>query len=199
LNSGVHVRKATAADVPHLAAMLARAFDDDPVAMFLFPDERRRRAGLRRFFKIQLRATFLRDDECYTTDDVVGGALWAAPGRPKPGLRDLVRLTPIIPMLGRRLPRALQFLGAVEAKHPKDRPHFYLGVLGTDPPWQGKGVGSALLEPVLERCDADGIPAYLESSKERNVPFYARHGWEVTEELEPEGAPKLWLMWREPR
>jgi GNAT superfamily N-acetyltransferase len=198
------VRKATAADVPQLAAMLARAFDDDPVAMYLFPDGRRRRAGLRRFFSIQLRSTFLRDDECYTTGevggDISGGALWSSPGRPKAGTRELLRLLPILPLLGRRLPTALQFLGAIEAKHPKDRPHFYLGVLGTDPPWQGKGIGSALLMPVLERCDAEGIPAYLESSKERNVPFYGRHGWEVTEELDPPGGgPRLWLMWREPR
>src|SRR5205823_14932503 len=60
------VRKATAADVAQLSAVLARAFNDDPVATYLFPDERRRRRGLRRFFKIQLEATFLRDDETYT-------------------------------------------------------------------------------------------------------------------------------------
>src|SRR5438132_9721493 len=173
------IRKATAADVPALAAMLSRAFDDDPVAMYLFPDDRRRQQGLRKFFAIQLRGVFLQDSQCYTAaqpgGDITGAALWSSPGH-KASVRDLLRLLPVLPLLGRNIRVALQFLSAIEAKHPKDRPHFYLGVLGTDPPWQGKGVGSALLGPVLERCDAEGIPAYLEASEERNVPFYGRRG-----------------------
>ncbi|HLK43152.1 MAG TPA: GNAT family N-acetyltransferase, partial [Thermoleophilia bacterium] len=72
-------------------------------------------------------------------------------------------------------------------------------VLGTAPPAQGKGVGSALLAPVLERCDREGVPAYLESSKEKNVPFYRRHGFEVTREIQLPDGPMLWAMWRDPR
>jgi len=72
-------------------------------------------------------------------------------------------------------------------------------VLGTDPQHQGKGIGSALLAPVLAKCDAEGIPAYLESSKERNIPFYRRHGFEVTTELNLKNGPSLWPMWRDPR
>ena len=52
-----------------------------------------------------------------------------------------------------------------EKKHPT-QPHWYLGILGTDTVHQGKGVGSALMQPILERCDAEGLPAYLESSRE---------------------------------
>ena len=78
-------------------------------------------------------------------------------------------------------------------------PHYYLSVLGTDPDQQGGGVGSALLGPVLDRCDADGIAAYLESSKESNVDFYIRHGFSVTDRIDlPDDGPALWFMWREP-
>jgi GNAT superfamily N-acetyltransferase len=102
-------------------------------------------------------------------------------------------------VLGRRLPAAIQVIQSVEHHHPQT-PHWYLAVLGTDPPEQGKGVGSSLLSPVLERCDEEALPAYLESSKEENVPFYARHGFEVTKTVDlPRGGPPLWLMWREPR
>ena len=52
---------------------------------------------------------------------------------------------------------------------------------------------------LLERCDREGIPAYLESSKEKNVPFYRRHGFEVTREIQLPNGPMLWAMWRQPR
>ena len=69
-----------------------------------------------------------------------------------------------------------------------------------DPPLQGSGIGTELMRSRLARCDAAGMPAYLESSKERNVPFYERHGFTVTRELKiPDGGPLLWLMWRDPR
>ena len=59
---------------------------------------------------------------------------------------------------------------------------------------------TAVLSPSVARCDAAGEPAYLESSKERNVPFYERHGFKVTREVTISGGgPTLWLMWRDPR
>jgi ribosomal protein S18 acetylase RimI-like enzyme len=72
-------------------------------------------------------------------------------------------------------------------------------VLGTAPEHQGKGLGSAMMAPVLHRCDDEGLPAYLESSKESNIAFYRRHGFEVVGEVVVPDGPTLWPMWREPR
>jgi GNAT superfamily N-acetyltransferase len=88
---------------------------------------------------------------------------------------------------------------SIERKHPPEPVHWYLSVLGVDPAAQGGGLGTALLKPVLDQCDSDGVSAYLESSKERNLDFYARHGFRVTEELRLPRGPKIWTMWREPR
>jgi len=56
------------------------------------------------------------------------------------------------------------------------------------------------MRPILERCDAEGLPAYLEATKEKNVGFYRQHGFEVTDRLElPNGGPMMILMWREPQ
>jgi ribosomal protein S18 acetylase RimI-like enzyme len=101
--------------------------------------------------------------------------------------------------LGPRLPISMRAISSVERFHPTE-PHWYLAVVGTEPSRQGEGIGSALLAPVLERCDHDQVPAYLESSNEANLAFYARHGFEVTRTIDIEqGGPRIWPMWREPR
>lgn len=188
----------TRTDVPEVCVALARAFQDDPIALYIFPDERKRQHGLERFFRIQLGRTFLRRGEAYTTPDRVAGAFWLPPSSPRPGLREVVSQLPMIPLLGRRLMPTLRLIGLMDAHRPKGT-HYYLGPLGTDPAYQGKGIGSELLRPVLDRCDEEGLPAYLESSNARNLPFYRRHGFMVSGEIAPpDGGPKLWLMWREP-
>ena len=195
------VRKATDDDVLALAGALARAFFDDPVLEWMVPDARRRERTGPLGFETWLRKMYLPKGEVYTDERRAAGALWAPPGAWKLPPAQQLRLLPrMVRIFGaRRLPMIMSGLTAIEKQHPDDRPHWYLAVLGTDPEHQGRGIGSAVMQPVLERCDADGVPAYLESSKERNVPYYRRHGFEVTAEFElPEGPP-LWGMWREPR
>jgi len=82
--------------------------------------------------------------------------------------------------------------------HPHT-PHWYLAFVGTRPEGRGRGLASRLIAVVTDRCDAEGIPAYLESSDPANVPLYERHGFAVTGEVDIEGGPTIPLMWREPR
>ena len=97
-----------------------------------------------------------------------------------------------------RAPLVTWGLGNIERHHPHD-PHLYLGVLGVDPARQGSGVGSALLVPGLELCDREGLAAYLETGRERNLAFYGRHGFRVTESIRLPAGPQVWLMRRDPR
>ena len=197
----VDVRKATLGDLPALTAALARAFDDDPLVNWMAARDSRRARRVYDAMDLSLRDLSFRHGEVYTTDGIHGGALWAPPGKWKMGLLQQLLLTPKMTRITtwRRLPAVMGGINAVEKKHPQ-RPHFYLFVLGTDTEHQGKGVGTQLMAPVLDRCDREGIPAYLESSKERNVPLYERNGFKVTEVFQvPNGGPPLWLMWRDPR
>ncbi|MGB0096249.1 MAG: GNAT family N-acetyltransferase, partial [Solirubrobacteraceae bacterium] len=61
-----------------------------------------------------------------------------------------------------------------------------------------QGIGSALMKPMLDRCDRDGMPAYLEATSERNRRLYLRHGFDVTGEIRLPDGPSMWPMWREP-
>ncbi|MEY2567215.1 MAG: hypothetical protein QOE35_1744 [Actinomycetota bacterium] len=191
----VTVRNATRADVPTLSRALARAFEDDPVMSWLYPGPHR----LEAFFRGYELKLHLPHGEVYTTDGVDGAAIWAPPDQWRTSARDVLRVAPgLLRVTGTRLMRGLRTMNAVERKHPKE-PHWYLAVLGTDPSKQGKGVGSALLAPVLQRCDNEGLPAYLESSKESNIAFYRRHRFEVTDEIQLPKGPKVWPMWRDPQ
>jgi GNAT superfamily N-acetyltransferase len=197
----VQVRVAGPDDVPAMAASLGRAFADDPIFEFLVPgvdpDERARRSTP--FFVTDTKLR-VRLASAWTTPERVGAALWAPPGKWRTSIVDGLRLAwPIVRASRGRSFRAFAALSAIEKAHPR-QPHWYLAVLGTDPEHQGKGIGAALMAPVLERCDTEGVPAYLESSKESNIPYYERFGFRVERELPlGKGAPSVWPMWREPR
>jgi len=193
----VSVRRARREDFGPLAAMLARAFYDDPVTAWFYPNPRRRLARATRFFGIRLRQ-LADQDLIFTTEDHTGAALWTEPGHWREDLRQSLMLLPMLPVLLPHIRRSTRAVREIESRHPA-APHYYLSVLGTDPEQQGGGIGSALLTPVLHRCDADGVAAYLESSKESNVAFYVRHGFTVTDRIDLPDGPTLWLMWREPR
>ncbi len=193
------VRPATAADLPAISRTLARAFADDPVWEFLVRRRDRWAARAAGYFAHDA-GNRLRHGMVLVDEHCRGAALWMPPDAWRAKLSDLAREMPsAIRLLGRRLPRALLTLSFVEKAHPK-APHNYLAVLGTDPDHQGKGIGSALITHVTDTSDEEGMACYLESSKESNVPYYARHGFEVTEAMVlPGGGPTVWGMWREPR
>jgi ribosomal protein S18 acetylase RimI-like enzyme len=193
-------RRVASADLPDLARMLARAFLEDPVAVWSCRPDRLRPRVLERVFGMRLRDLHVHG-EIWTTDDLQSVAVWAPPDQwhttPRQDL-DLAS-TLLHPRLLLRMPMVVRGLLRVQGMHPEKPPHWYLAILGTDPAAQGRGLGSAMMQPVLEECDRDGVGAYLESSKEQNLDFYARHGFRVTAERRLQRGPRLWPMWREPR
>ncbi|WP_055702916.1 GNAT family N-acetyltransferase [Streptomyces silaceus] len=86
-----------------------------------------------------------------------------------------------------------------DAIHPTDRPHQYLHLVAVHPDRQGEGLGTALVGAVLERCDREGLHAYLEASNERSRDLYARLGFSfMGTALDLPDGPRMWPMWREP-
>jgi ribosomal protein S18 acetylase RimI-like enzyme len=196
--AAVTVREARAADAAAVARTLTRAFHDDPVQRFLFPGERQYQQQGRANFELVLRRT-LEIGVAYTAAGCEGAALWIPPGGDfTAGWRGALYALRSLLAMRTAVRRGGRLFAELARHHPHDA-HWYLPVLGTAPEQQGRGVGSAVLAPILARCDAEGLPAYLESSKAKNVAFYQRHGFEVTGKLVVPGGPELWPMLRKPR
>ncbi|MFI7111014.1 GNAT family N-acetyltransferase [Nonomuraea sp. NPDC050227] len=169
---------------------LARAFHDDPVVGWLLPGGRGA-AGM--FTTIARHLHAFTDTALSGGGAVAGAALWDPPGhRPdaEAGVPGLVAA------MGDRVRQGL-LLEEEFARHKPEGPYWYLAQLGTVPELQGTGVGGALLRAGLARCG--GLPVYLESSKESNVPFYERFGFAVTERFTLPDGPPVWGMLRPPR
>jgi GNAT superfamily N-acetyltransferase len=194
------VGQASAGDAPALARTLALAFEHDPVVAWFLPHAKDRLARLELAFEeIYLRRFALPHDLTFTTPDRAGAALWIPPGEWESSTIESLRLLPhFARVFGRDLPRGLRGMAAMEAEHPHE-PHYYLPFAGVRPAAQGRGLGTALLRPMLERCDRDGMPAYLEATTPRNRALYERLGFALLEEMRfPKDGPPLWRMWREP-
>lgn len=201
-------RPATAADQPTAATLLARAFIDDPALCFLFTDAADRPRRLARFFALitsidSTPALWTLAAE-QTGADATGAesavALWRPPGswRTSPAAM-LINALPLIQIFGWSLRRALAMQGQIESHHPQP-PHWYLQFVGCVPERQSRGLGGAVIRARLAQCDADGLPAALETATPANVGMYEALGFAVTGTYRISGGgPEFWSMWREPR
>lgn len=193
-------RLATVADRERLVRVLTRAFENDPVTQWFVKQDERREERSDRLFRWFLNDA-LPHGMTYTTETHQGAALWLPPGGWKMPLQRQVLLLPeILRVVGYR--RAISRIYGVDCyqrTHPAT-PHYTLLCLGVDPDHQGQGIGSMLMQPVFQRCDQEGVPAYLETGTERNVAFYERHGFRVVAEVYGgRHGPKQWMMLRDPQ
>ncbi len=191
------------ASIRELARVLGRAFQDDPVMTWMFPDDAARRRSLPRLFATLTRRHHLPGGgvEVARRDGTIGAAaLWDPPNRWRQRAGEELLMAPsMIRLFGARLAVGRDVAETMKRVHPHE-PHWYLAVIGSDPTVRGAGFGQALMHSRLDRCDAEHAPAYLESSNPDNVPYYQRFGFEVTGEITlPNGGPSLWPMWRASR
>ncbi|MFJ9178289.1 GNAT family N-acetyltransferase [Streptomyces sp. NPDC102360] len=195
---GVGIRRAGEADRDLVVRLLDEAFMDDPVSGWVFPGEEHRRERHAGLMGVFADATFA-DGYVDLTEDGSAVALWvdmpAGPedegGEDAPAqVRETVDPDNV---------RVEQIARWTTRAHPVGRAHAYLWMIGVVPERQGQGLGTALMAPVLERCDREGLPAYLEASNPRSRELYERLGFVFTgTAIDLPGGPTIWPMWREP-
>jgi ribosomal protein S18 acetylase RimI-like enzyme len=196
-------RPAQKNDVRELSRTMGRAFFDDPVTSWILPEENARTRHLHRMFATMTRHHHLARGGVEVACDGPGigaAALWDPPDQWKETRwEELAQAPAFLRVFGFGTARARGVQEAMKRAHPEE-PHWYLAAIGSDPSVRGKGFGQALMRSRLDRIDAEHAPAYLESSKPENVPYYERFGFTVTGEIVLRGGgPTMWPMWREPR
>jgi GNAT superfamily N-acetyltransferase len=190
------MRPATRADRPQVVRTLTRAFADDPLLRWFFPDDgtwdERASHLFGYFFDSRVEVS-----RVTVSADVVAAALWSLP-RDAAAADDRWALQ-VQPHLAADELGRLAMFGTVREALCLDPMFWYLGVLGVHPDWQRRGFGTAVLRPVLVEADAVGIPTWLETATEADVAFYRTLGYGVSGEVDvPDGGPHVWAMVRPP-
>ncbi|GAA5042590.1 GNAT family N-acetyltransferase [Streptomyces similanensis] len=209
---GVVIRAAGADDRELVVRLLDEAFQDDPVSGWVFPGQDYRRLTHHRLMAAFTDIVFA-EGRIDVTEDGSACALWLsvpANGHEEPEADavagastgtgeadDAVRLREAVDPAN---PRVEEIARLLAGTHPAGRAHEYLWMIGVAPRRQGEGLGAALIRHVLDRCDREGLPAYLEASSPRSAKLYERLGFAATgRTLDLPDGPKMWPMWREPR
>jgi ribosomal protein S18 acetylase RimI-like enzyme len=186
-------------DVPALAEVLGEAFADDPLYAWLQPDPDRRPALLHDVFTFIL-GRGLEQGEVRATADLDGVAIWTAPGVELVDLEGAERYLEMLRAhIGDRVGDVVSGMAALERHRPAE-PHAALHSLAVRSSRRGAGLGRDLVRPLLARCDATGVPVWLDATNPRSIPFYRRLGFCIAgEELVPGGGPIVCAMVRKPR
>jgi GNAT superfamily N-acetyltransferase len=175
--------------------ILTAAFVHDPVARWFFAPDRIYATAFPQLITA-LGGAALAHGAAYFFRDRTAAALWLPP-HATPDEQALLALLERSVSPERR-ETCFAVLEAMSRAHPEES-HWYLPFIGVTPERQGHGLGTALLEASIHRCDQAGLPAYLESTNPRNVPLYRRFGFEVSGEITIGACPILFPMIRPAR
>ncbi|MGO8872607.1 MAG: GNAT family N-acetyltransferase [Acidimicrobiales bacterium] len=194
--SDARVRRATPDEARPVAALLARAFADDPIGRWYLDCDDPVVLMELEFLLAAQQLTAI--GMLWVTDDLTGAAAWMEPGsRYDDAAIDAVVL-PRLAAHGGATDRLVGFWSWADDHRPA-LPHWYLDVIGVDPGRRGTGTGHLLLNHGLARVDQSGHACVLFTGNRAAVPWYERHGFVVTlEEQAPGGGPTVWFMERPP-
>jgi ribosomal protein S18 acetylase RimI-like enzyme len=176
-----------------LVSVIVSAFRADPTARWTYPFETDYDTFFPRFVEAFAGGAFA-ENTAFATDGAA--ALWLPPGsRPDD---EAVGALFAASLPAAHKPGVFALLEEMGRVHPAE-PHWYLPMIGVEPSRQGAGLGSELMRESLARIDQAGLPAYLESTNPRNIPFYERFGFRSLGAIRMPGVPVVTPMWRPPR
>lgn len=186
------VRSAGPGDQAQVLDVITLAFSADPVVRWAWPNPATYMATMPKVARAFGGNSFAHGSVDFV-DGGGGAAMWLPPNVDP----DSERLGAVMEasVSADILPDLSAVMEKMGQSHPHE-PHWYLPLIGVDPALHGRGLGSILMRRALERCDADGVPAYLESTNPRNVSLYRRHGFEILGAIQVGSSPPVVPMLR---
>ena len=202
-------RKLSIADLSAAAEIMAEAYHEDPLWLYLIPNEKKRKIIEHRFFKAFLTLQFNSWEYYGVSYPLKGVALWKFPNPPKISTREKLRVLFKSGLIGFVFSRFIikyfkivSVFNRMETLHKKYAlsPHYYLSSIGVKPQYQGQGLASRLIKPILLKADKESKGVYLETLTPRNVPIYQHFGFKIMEKVEfPKENLTMWAFYRPPK
>jgi ribosomal protein S18 acetylase RimI-like enzyme len=192
------ITAASPSDIDEAVACLATAFAQDPITGFLLQTSQGYRERVTQFFSLLMRARIELKMPVFVAREpmVLTGQRWATqlcdPNGQSGLTEEWARFEKAIPGLTDRM----AIYDEVAAKFKPPAPHYYLGVIGTDPTLHGSGIGTQLLKSFCELSASDPLSCgvYLETAQASNLRFYERAGFAETGRGNL-GDATLWCMY----
>lgn len=179
--------------------IMSKAFYNDPLWVYLLPDEVRRKKVLKKFFEILLSVGILNNQVYGVSNPLKGVVIWE-----KPDSTFNFPWKIIISSIGFFIRNIVTFIRAwpvfkkFSSMQKRNAPgkHYYLISIGISPEFQGKGLASILIRPFLDEALLNGYGVYTETLTPENVPIYGHYGFKVVEKFSfPEKKLDLWAFY----
>ncbi|MFX1296252.1 MAG: GNAT family N-acetyltransferase [Promethearchaeota archaeon] len=183
--------------------ILSRAFQDNPLFIYLIPDDSERKVKLKYFFEYKIRYDVLYGEVYAPSPNLEGIAGWLFSENAYKTLERQIRSgrTKVVSKLGMEFYKKTKYVEEfVDMLHKRYAPfkHWYLAPLGVDPIFQGKGYAGILLKAMFVRVEQELFPIYLETNTEKNISIYEHYGFQILEDITiPDSDLRIWAMLKE--
>ena len=176
--------KASYSERKTVVSILTAAFADNKSVNFILKQDKKRNHRIRKLMEYSF-------DYCHwfgeilLSDDKKACALIIFPDKKKTTFKSIVADIKLITSCTglSNAKKAIQREATIKKIHPH-QPFTYLWFIGVIPSEQNKGAGTVLLRQILEKSKTEGRPVILETSTERNLPWYLKHGFTIYKELD---------------
>jgi GNAT superfamily N-acetyltransferase len=177
------MRRATVNDRQLVIDILKKSFDDNKSVNYVVKQDQKRKDRIQGLmeYSFDVCNAF---GEVWTSEDLQACALILFPDKKRTSLKTILwDLKLALSVIGvDRVSAVLRRESMIKSHHPK-QPFAYLWFIGVNPSKQNKGIGSAFIKEVIHKCEKQERPIYLETSVERNLPFYKKFGFEIFQSL----------------
>jgi GNAT superfamily N-acetyltransferase len=169
------------------AEVLSKSFQGDPLMVYFSPDLAKRDKQLLKMFKFLVKYGVKYGEVYATSNKFEGVSIWLPSEKVEMSFWQMIRSGALSVMMAfgfETMTRILNYMKYSSDLHKKYAPfkHWYLQFIGVSPEFRGKGFASALLKPMLERIDSEGLQCFLETQNLQNISFYEHFGFKMVEQ-----------------